>query len=72
MEIGENLSWKIKKKENGKLGEREIRQMGNYEEGIQGKWILGKRVICKNTKWEQREISMCGNLENQKFVKRGF
>ena len=34
MEIGENLRCKIKKKENGKLGERELGQMGNHEEGI--------------------------------------
>ena len=36
-------------KENGKLGEREIRQMGNHEEGIQGKLILGKREIGKKS-----------------------
>ena len=47
MEIGENLRWKIKKKDKGKLREREIRQMGNHEEGIEGKWILGKREIGK-------------------------
>ena len=46
MEIGENLSWKNKiRKENRKFGEREIRQMGFHEEGIQEKWILGKREI---------------------------
>ena len=37
------------KKENGKLGEREIRQIGNHEEGIQGKWILGKIEIGKKS-----------------------
>ena len=60
MIFAENGNWRKfkvenkKKGENGKLGEREIRQMGNHDEGIQGKWILGKRVICKNTKWKKR------------------
>ena len=35
-EIGENLSWNIK---------REIKQMGNHEEELYRKWILGKRVM---------------------------
>ena len=39
MIFGENGNWRKfkvenKKKENGKLGEREIRQMGNHDEGI--------------------------------------
>ena len=73
MEIGENLSWKNKiRKENRKFGEREIRQMGFHEEGIQEKWILGKREIGKelsikiyNEKkrnqlgWKLRKIEIC-------------
>ena len=43
MEIGENLRWKIKKNENGILGEREIRQMGNHEEEYIGKIDIGKK-----------------------------
>ena len=73
MEIGENLSWKNKiRKENRKFGEREIRQMGFHEEGIQEKWILGKREIGKKYTMGKKEINRGGNLEKQKFVKRGF
>ena len=64
MEILENFSWKNKiRKENRKFGEREIRQMGFHEEGIQEKWILGKRVIYKNIQWKKKKIA---GVETQK------
>ena len=52
MEIGEDLRWKIKKNENGKLGERELGQMGNHEDGIIGKMDIGKK-----RNWE-KELSV--------------
>ena len=44
VENGNQRKFKVenKKNENVKLGEREIRQMGNHEEQIQGKLILRK------------------------------
>ena len=42
MEIGKILRWKIKN-DKGKLRERDTRQLGNHEGGIEEKWILGKR-----------------------------
>ena len=50
MIFAETGNWKNKiRKENRKFGEGEIRQMGFHDEGIQEKWILGKREIGKNS-----------------------
>ena len=55
-----------KKKENGKLGERKIRQMGNHEEnGYWEKDKLGKRVICKNTKWKKEKWAVVETWKNR-------
>ena len=65
MEIGEDLRWKIKKNENGKLGERELGQMGNHEDGIIGKMDNVKREIGKK---ENKENLKFGNWEKENYI----
>ena len=59
MEIGEDLRWKIKKRRMGNWGKGksdkwEITKKGYRENGYWEKEKLGKRVICKNTKWKKK------------------
>ena len=59
MEIGENLRWKIKKRIMGNWGKeksdkQEIMKKGYRENGYWEKEKVGKRVICKITKWKKR------------------
>ena len=51
------------KKDKGKLREKEIRQMKNHEEGMQGKWILGKREIGRENNLQKYE------MEKEKFAR---
>ena len=59
MDIGENLRWKIKKRRMGNWGKEksdkwEITMKGYRETRYWKKEKLGKRIICKITKWKKR------------------
>ena len=64
------------KKENMEFQKREIRQIGNHEEGIQGKLIfrrgeIGEKGICKNTKWKKEKLARVQTWKIRNF-KKGF
>ena len=62
MEIGENFSWKIKKRKTGnfgkeKSGKLEIMKKEYRENGYLEKEKLGKKGICKNAKWKKEKLA---------------